>query len=175
MLSDVRFEALPRTYLISIRRLGAYADLDAETREALWRELIDRAGRNGVLKSPVRMGFFPDDPGMTPPAMQRADLCIPVERPIESTDRVRCFRLAGGMHGVIEHVGAYSTAGQAYRNLADGIRASDRYIFRDAPPLQIFRQVHLGGDRSANHSEICFAVKRRSGAREGQETSRTAP
>ncbi len=158
VLSEVRFEEARPTWLLAVRRLGAYAAFDPTSGAALWSELEDLARRSGVGFAPVRLGLFPDDPGLTPPELQQSDICIPIEtRPALGDERVRCIELAGGVYGVIEHLGPYQTVSQAYRTLADGIRRSDRYAFRDGPPVHIFHRFEAD---AGGHAEIRFPVKR---------------
>jgi AraC family transcriptional regulator len=159
LISEVRFVSMKPTTLLAIRRVGAYAEFGVAERAKLWTEIVAWAEAAGVALSPLRIGLFPDDPGMTPKALQQADICIPVAAVVTGTGRVRCIELAGGLYGVIEHLGPYETVSQAYRNLADGVRASP-YVFREDPPVQVFREVHIGGDPALNRSEVWFPVKR---------------
>jgi AraC family transcriptional regulator len=157
-LSEVWFAPMRPTPLLAIRRLGEYARLDAAARAALWDELVAWAGREGLACGPLRIGLFPDDPTLTPPALQACDICIPVERMTSGDGRVRCFELAGGMYGMIEHLGPYATVNQAYRNLADGIRRSE-FEFREDPPVQVFLDAQPGD--LAGRSQVWFPVRRR--------------
>ena len=144
VLSEVRFEEARPTWLLAVRRLGAYAAFDPTSGAALWSELEDLARRTGAKP--------------TPPELQQSDICIPVEtRPALGDERVRCIELAGGVYGVIEHLGPYQTVSQAYRTLADGIRRSGRYAFRDGPPVHIFHRFEAD---AGGHAEIRFPVKR---------------
>jgi hypothetical protein len=63
------------------------------------------------------------------------------------------------MFGGIEHTGPLSTIDQAYRTLADGIRRSERYVFGEGPPVQIYRQIRIGDDPSAYQTEVYFPVQ----------------
>ncbi|MEO6379566.1 MAG: helix-turn-helix domain-containing protein, partial [Caulobacteraceae bacterium] len=159
LISEVRFTAVKPAPLLAIRHLGAYAEFSATARAELWREIGDWAVRNAIPIGPLRLGFFPDDPVMTPKAQQRADICIPIAQPVTGTERIRCIDLAGGLYGVIEHIGPLSTVGQAYRNLADGVRASP-YVFREDPPVQIFHTAEMGDGAAANHCEVWFPVRK---------------
>jgi AraC family transcriptional regulator len=159
LLSEVRFEETRPAWLVAMRRVGAYAGFDPAEGERTWRELEDWARSHGVACAPMRLGLFPDDPGMTAPALQQSDICIPIEQPVPGNARIRCIELAGGAYGVIEHMGPYRTVDQAYRNLADGIRRSGRYGFREGPPVHIYHLFQPGPD-DASHAEIRFAVKR---------------
>ncbi len=159
LLSDVRFEETRATWLLAIRRVGAYAEFAPRSGAVIWEELQGWALRHGVASAPVRLGLFPDDPGLTPPALQQSDICIPIETPGPGDDRIRCIELVGGAYGVIEHVGPHRTVDQAYRNLADGIRRSGKYTFRDGPPVQIYHLFPASPDE-ASHAEVRFPVRR---------------
>ncbi len=141
--------------MLAIRVWGPYQTLDAAAREPVFSELLDWAAARGVKPSSARWGLFPDDPTLTPLALQAADLCIPVAAPVERDGRVRCLALAGGLYGKIGHVGPGATAGQAYRQLADAVRRSP-YAFREDPPVQVF----FDGEEE-ERTEIWFPVRRR--------------
>ncbi len=159
-ISAVRFVQRRPMPMLAVRRLGAYEAFGPVEQAAIWDEIAAWAEARGIPVGDMRLGLFPDDPGMTPAALQSADLCIPILRSVEGDARVRGIELAGGIWGVIEHFGPYGTVGQAYRTLADGIRRSD-YQFRDEPPVQVFREVGIGGDPDANRSEVWFPVRRK--------------
>jgi AraC family transcriptional regulator len=161
LLSDVRFVSLPATTLLAIRRHGAYEDCPVPFLEAdsFWNDLIDWAKRNRVRYRPLGLVISYDDPTLTPKALQRLDGCIPIESKVVAEGRIRRLDFAGGRYGGIEHAGPLSTIDQAYRNLADGIRRSRRYAFNEGPPVQIYRKVHIGGDPSANLTEVYFPVR----------------
>lgn len=151
--TEVWFEARPPTSMLAIRRLGPYSNLDAAARAPSWREIEAWADARGVVLGHERWGLFPDDPNLTPPHLQGADLCIPIAAPVQGDQRVRRIELAGGLYGKIGHLGHGSTAGQAYRQLADAIRRSP-YAFREDPPVQVFFE---GDDERC---EIWFPVRR---------------
>ncbi len=159
-ISDAKFVMVAPAAALAIRRIGPYDDFGPAERNALWDEIEDWARRRGAATSPVRLGLFPDDPTLTPGHLQQADLCIPVDGPVEGGGRIRRLELAGGVYGVIEHWGPEATVGQAYRNLADAIRRS-RYVFREDPPIQVFHEPPAGSDPAARRAEVWFPVKRR--------------
>jgi len=161
-LSEVWFARVRPTPLLAIRHLGEYAQLDPAKRAALWEDLTAYAHRQGVTCGPLRLGLFPDDPTLTPPAQQASDICITVDRLVAASGRVRSIELAGGAYGMIEHFGPDETVGQAYRNLADGIRRSDFEFRADDPPVQVFLETQVAGDTAANRSQVWFPVRRRS-------------
>ena len=154
-LTEAWFESRPPTAMLAIRRLGPYGDLKAvAARRPYFEEIESWAAARGVALGVARWGRFPDDPNLTPPRLQCADLCVPIAAPVESDERVRCLELAGGLYGKIGHLGPGPTVGQAYRQLADAIRRSP-YAFREEPPLQVFFE------EDEQRFEIWFPVRRR--------------
>jgi AraC family transcriptional regulator len=160
-LSGVHFVALPAATLLAVRRHGAYAEcpIPFQGNDTFWNELVDWAERNRVLYRPLAFAISYDDPTVTPNALQRLDACIPIDEEVVTDGKFRRLDFAGGRYCGIEHAGPLATIDQAYRNLADGIRRSERYIFDVGPPVQIYRRVHLGGDPSANFTEVYFPVR----------------
>lgn len=159
-LSDVRFQRLPAMRLAAFRRLGPYSDWSAEPFSAgdqIWRPLRDWAEASGMRPEPLAIVFCPDSPGVTPPALMRMDACLPVASAAPAEGHYRTFEFPGGWHAVIQHSGDWETIDQAYRGCADGIRRSDRYVFREGPPVQFFRVI---GETPADHvTEVCFPVR----------------
>jgi AraC family transcriptional regulator len=171
-ISEVWFETVRATPLLAIRHLGEYARLGVETKAELWDEIVRWADRRGLACGPSRLGLFPDDPTLTPAPLQASDICVSVDRLVAGDGRVRGVELAGGLYGMIEHVGPYSTVLQAYRNLADGIRRSP-FVFREDPPVQVFLELQIDGDPDAGRSQIWFPVRRRSKKRQDRQPGRT--
>jgi AraC family transcriptional regulator len=161
-LSDVRFIRLPPMTLLTMRRYGAYADcpIPFSAGDEFWTALVARAQRNKVCFHRLPIAISYDDPTVTPPGLQRLDACVPVDAEIPPQGRIRCLRFAGNRFAGIEHVGPHTTLDQAYRNLADGIRRSPQYQFDEGPPVQIYREIHLGGDPAANLTEVYFPVRK---------------
>jgi AraC family transcriptional regulator len=170
-ISETRFEAADPGWLLAVRRVGPYSGLDIGWAHQTWDRLRSWADRQDLSWGPLRIGVFPDDPGLTPPALQQSDLCIPVSSPVAGDDEVRCVELRGGVWAAIDHWGPIHTAGQAYRNVADAIRRSGVYAFAEGPPLQVYHRFEPGDPET--HSEIRFAVVRLSKNR--QATAPTAP
>jgi AraC family transcriptional regulator len=153
--TEVWFEPRPPTPMLAVRRLGPYARLNAaETRAPFFSEIHAWAQARGVKLGAERWGLFPDDPTLTPPELQGADLCIPIAEPVQGDQGVRCIALAGGLYGKIGHFGPGPTLIQGYRQLADAIRRS-AYVFREDPPVQVFFE------DDEQRFEIWFPVRRR--------------
>jgi AraC family transcriptional regulator len=162
-LSEVRFELLRRMYLLSRRNLGDYQQLPApfSKQDRLWNGLVEWATRSGTPHSCLAIGIFHDDPTVTPKMAQRCDACIPIGVEVAGTQRIRCRDFPGGLYGVIEHIGPASTLDQGFRNLADGIRRSKKFEFRDGPALEIARNDQHETECSLNHTDIYLPVKRK--------------
>ncbi len=163
-LSEVRFVRLPRETLLTVRRTGPYSSTNLppfSDADAYWSRLLAWAQAHGVPVRREPWGFFPDSPGVTPPHLMRADICLPADAAFEGDDEVRRLDFAGGAYAVIEHLGPYETIDQAYRGCADGIRRSRDWVFAEGPPLQTFRRWGIGGDPDLNLSEVAFPVRRK--------------
>jgi AraC family transcriptional regulator len=164
LLSDVRFVSLPATTFLAVRHHGAYEELPVPFREgdALWNDLAEWAKRNRIPYRPIASLICYDDPTLTPKTLQRVDACIPIGgkgAAVAVERRIRRLDFAGGRYGGIEHAGPLSTIEQAYWTVADGIRRSRRYVFDEGPPVQIYRNIHIGGDPSANLTDVYFPVR----------------
>jgi AraC family transcriptional regulator len=163
LLSDVRFVTLPAMHLVAIRRHGAYAECPIPFSEDddCWTKLADWAKQHQFAHHLLPIAISYDDPTVTPLPLQRLDACIPLQGDVSiaETGWIRMFRFAGGLYGGIEHTGPLSTISQAYSGVADGIRRSP-YVFGEEPPVQIYRKVRIGGDPSANLTEVYFPVRK---------------
>jgi AraC-like DNA-binding protein/DNA gyrase inhibitor GyrI len=151
-VSEVRFELLPPTLLLAKRIVGEYATFSyapfAGT-DRLWNPLAHWAQRHGVPYKRIGWGLTYDVPVLTPPAAQRFDACIPIDRVVAGSRDVRTLRFAGGMYAVVDHIGPASTLAVAYSRLfRAAIISPDRYVWREGPSVAIY----------GKHTRLCFAV-----------------
>ena len=167
-LSEVWFAQVRATTLLALRHTGEYLRLGASRRAGLWDELERWSAEHGGASGTLRLGLFPDDPTLTPPPLQAADLCIPIDRPVGGDGRIRSVELAGGLYAMIEHLGPYRTVSQAYRNLADGVRRSG-LAFREDPPVQVFMQSDPHDDEAPERCQVWFPVRRPPARKKGQD------
>lgn len=160
-LSKARFEELPATPVLAIRRMGQYGEVNRSfgAERHSWHELLEWARKRGACASPVFIGLFYDDPTMTPNALQRCDVCVPVDRSVAGTDQIRYTRFEGGWYGIVEYIGRIDTILSAFRGLADEIRRSGAYAFRDGPSLEFFRTPNVGGQSGVHRIDACLPVE----------------
>jgi AraC family transcriptional regulator len=163
-LSKVRFESLQPFFLLAKRRVGDYSSFDYapfNTADRLWNPLVRWAARHRVNHAKTACGLTHDIPGLTPPAAQRFDGCIRIDRAVTGSRDFKCLRFNGGTYAVIEHAGPASTILAAYRRLLDALDlARDRYVWREGPSLTIYRAVRIGGNSLLNKTAVCLPVSR---------------
>ena len=161
-LSDVRFETVRPMFLLSIRNLGDYWDIPPAFSEEdrLWSKLANWADDHDVHYRRTAIGLYHDDPTVTPAVSQRCDACLSLDAPVAPPQGMRCSYFPGGTYGVIEHTGPTSTIDQAFRNLADGIRRSKRYTFRDGPAIEVERDVQVGAHGIIGQTYVYLPVAR---------------
>lgn len=168
-LSRARFVTMPRTPVLAARKIGQYARVnrdfggDADP----WRELAEWARGNRIATTPLNIGIFYDDPTMTPEALTRCDVCLPIERAAEvrESEAIRCMTFAGGLYGFVGYVGTVDTIISAFRGLADEIRRSAVYTFEGGPSITIMREANVGGRAGVHRVDAGFPVKRKTDKR----------
>ncbi len=161
-LSEVRFESLRSMHLLSVLHVGAYSEIPAAfTKEdRIWNMLVDWAKRHNLPYRAIPMSFYHDDPTVTPGEAQRTDACIPIDAVAKGTRIIRCMEFVGGEYAGAEHSGPYSTLLQAFRHVADGVRASGKYAFRTEPALAIARGIHDDKDSVLNRTDVYLPVRK---------------
>jgi AraC family transcriptional regulator len=159
-LSRAKFVTLPAMQLLALRHMGDYGALNESFGDEsnAWTKLIDWARAAGIRAEPPLVGLFYDDPTLTPEPQRRADVCVRVRAACAGTQTIRCIELEGGAWAVCEYVGRIDTILSAFRGLADEIRRSRRYTFRDAPALEFLRTPNVGGRAGVHQIDVCFGV-----------------
>jgi AraC family transcriptional regulator len=166
ILSETTFLTLKPMTLLAIRRIGPYRDFSNlppfSANDNCWPKITEYGERRGIALRRVPMVIPYDNPNWTPPHLQHLDACLPVvgDEGGEGKDGVSRLEFAGGLYGAIEHSGPYETIDQAYTSVADGIRRSGRFAFREGPPVQIFRRWSTCGDPNENLTEVYFPVEK---------------
>jgi AraC family transcriptional regulator len=160
-LSRACFGSLPDMHLYALRHLGDYGALNTAFGEesSAWAEVKALADAAGLLTEPVFVGFFLDDPTQTPEPQRRADVCIALRAPAESAGNARYLAFKGGLHASAQYVGDSYHLLHAYQGLADEIRRSARYTFRNSTALLFPRTANVGGQQGIHSYEVCFPVE----------------
>jgi AraC family transcriptional regulator len=163
-LSETTFLTLKPMILLAIRRIGPYRDFSNlppfSANDSYWPTVAEYGERRGIALRHVPIAIPYDNPDWTPPHLQHLDACLPVIGDARGEGDVTRLEFAGGLYGAIEHSGPYQTIEQAYRSVADGIRRSGRFAFREGPPVQIFRRWNICGDPNENLTEVYFPVEK---------------
>jgi AraC family transcriptional regulator len=96
----VRVEQLPDTRVAYTRRVGAYGEASA----AQWQQLADWMQQQR-LSGLIRYGMGLDDPGVTPAAKCRYDVCVALPVSFEPPPRTPIKMVPGGLHAVLAYAG----------------------------------------------------------------------
>ncbi len=161
-LSRARFGSLPDMHLLALRVIGDYGALNTSFGEdgSAWSELRALARVQQLDAEAVFLGFFLDDPTLTPEPQRRADVCLVLRARAEVTGKARYLEFKGGLYASAQYVGDSFHLLHAYQGLADEIRRSARYVFREGAALLFPRTANAGGQRGIHGYEVCFPVKR---------------
>lgn len=160
-LSRARFCAIPDMHLLALRQLGDYGALidSFGAKHSPWAEVQALAMAAKLPVEPVFLGIFLDDPTQTPEPQRRADVCVVLRAKADLNGKARCFDFKGGMYATAQYVGGIAHMLNAYQGLADEIRRSARYTFRNTVALLFPRATHVGGQAGVNDYEVCFPVE----------------
>jgi len=163
-LSAVSYLTLKPMTLLAMRRMGRYGTFglpDFDGGPSDWSPLVDEAARRKLPYRRLGMMFCYDSPRLTPPHLQAMDACVPLLKAEGAPKKgnVRRLDFAGGLYGAIEHRGKVYTLENAYRTLAFSINKSGRFILRDGAPLEILREIGIGGDTDRHLNEIYLPVE----------------
>lgn len=134
--ADIRIEKQPPRRLACLRVVGPYS---FETLNPAFGRICQWGAENGYLKEGVEsIGVYYDDPEVTAPEKQRADVGITVGPDFQPTGDIQVQTLPGGLCAVLRHKGHYATLGDAYRWLyAVWLPESGREP-GTAPPYEVY-------------------------------------
>ena len=112
-VADVRLERMPARRLACHRVIGPY---DHEHLAPAFDRIIEWAIQHGAMTdNSVCIGVYHDDPDVTAPEKQRADVGITVEPTFQPSDDVQLQAIPAGLCAVLRHQGHYDKLGDAYR------------------------------------------------------------
>lgn len=111
--SNVRFELMTSRRIAYIRVVGPYSNA---TLGPAFGRICGWAGANGLMgPNTESIGVYHDDPEVTDPDRQRADVGITVDESFRPTGDIQVQTIPSGRCAVLRHQGHYDTLGEAYR------------------------------------------------------------
>lgn len=149
--------------LLAWRRVGPYGAFGPPRFDGLesdWSPLLAEASRQSIRYRELGLAISYDNPFTTPPHLQQLDACVPLldETIAPAGNTIRRLMFEGGRFAAVEHRGPTETLIQAYVSLVDAVRSSGRHRVRDAPPVEILRE--LSPDPMRRVTEIYMPIER---------------
>ncbi|MDZ4683725.1 MAG: AraC family transcriptional regulator [Planctomycetaceae bacterium] len=133
---DVRIERLPARRIAGIRVVGPYC---SATLGPAFGRIGQWATSANVWGPDTRcIGVYYDDPEVTAPEKQRADVGVTIGEHIHPTGEVQVQTLAGGTHAVLCHKGPYDKLGESYWWLYSIWLPNSGREPADAPPYEVY-------------------------------------
>jgi AraC family transcriptional regulator len=156
-LSDVRIERLPARRIACIRVVGPYGP---ETLGPAFGRIGQWASQNRIWgPDTLCIGVYYDDPEVTPPEKQRADVAVTVSESFQPTGEVEVQTLPAGTHAVLCHKGPYDTLGDSYRWLYSVWLPNSGREPADAPPYEVYRNDACSTPPEELLTDICVPLK----------------
>ncbi|HVJ80675.1 MAG TPA: AraC family transcriptional regulator [Planctomycetia bacterium] len=157
-LQDVRIENLPPHRLAALRVVGKYGP---EILGPAFGQVCEWAGMAGVFRSGGScIGVYYDDPEVTAPEKQRADVGVTIGPEVTPPPRFQVVELAGGPHAVLRHIGSYATLDQSYRWLYSTWLPDSGRVPADAPPYERYLNDAGQVPESELLTDICIPLLR---------------
>lgn len=154
---DVRIERLPARRIACIRVVGPYCP---DTLGPAFGRIAEWAGRNNVWGPTTQcIGVYYDDPEVTAPGKQRADVAVTISEHIHPTGDVQVQTLAGGTHAVLTHKGPYDKLGESYRWLYSVWLPDSGREPADAPPYEVYLNDACQTPPEELLTEICIPLR----------------
>jgi AraC family transcriptional regulator len=134
--NDVPIEILPARRMAYIRVVGKYCP---ETLGPAFGKIGKWASANNMFKADTLcIGVYYDNPEVTAPERQRADVGITVDETFQPSGEIQVQTLAGGPHAVLTHKGPYDTLGDSYRWIYGVWLPDSGRAPANAPPFEVY-------------------------------------
>lgn len=155
-INDVRIQNVPPRRMAYLRVVGPYNN---EFLGPQFARVGQWAAENNMFKpDTLCIGAYHDDPEITPPEKQRADVGITVDDNYQPAGEMQVQTLRGGPYAVLHHKGPYTTLGDAYRWLyAVWLPDSGREP-ADAPPYEVYLNDACQTPPEELLTEICIPL-----------------
>lgn len=155
--SDVRIENLPARRIACLRVIGPYCH---ETLGPAFGRICHWATTAQLCTPHTRcIGVYYDDPEVTPPEKQRADVGITVDNHFEPQGEIQIQTLISGPHAVLTHKGPYNTLDAAYRWIYAVWLPQSGYEPADAPPYELYVNDASKTPAEELLTDICIPLK----------------
>ncbi|UUO06617.1 AraC family transcriptional regulator [Blastopirellula sp. J2-11] len=111
--ANVRIEIQPSRRLAYIRVVGQY---NHENLNPAFGRIIQFAAANNLMTGCTEcVGVYHDDPDVTAPEKQRADVGVTVDETFQPIDDIQVQTIPSGRCAILRHQGHYDTLHEAYR------------------------------------------------------------
>lgn len=135
-MSDVSIQNLPARRMAYLRVVGPYS---TEILGPAFGRIDQWASENNMFKpDTLCIGAYHDDPDITPPEKQRADVGLTVDDDYVPAGEMRVQTLRGGPYAVLKHKGPYDTLVDSYRWLYSVWLPDSGREPADAPPYEVY-------------------------------------
>ena len=153
---EVQIQQLPSRRLACLRVVGPYCP---ETLGPAFKRIGDWAGRAGLFNaSTLCIGVYYDDPEVTAPEKQRADVGVTISDSYEPPADFHVQILQSGPHAVLRHKGPYSTLGSAYRWLYGVWLPGSGHEPAHAPPYEAYVNDARSTPQEELLTDICIPL-----------------
>lgn len=132
----IRIEHQPARRMAYLRVIGEY---NHENLNPAFGRIIGWAiAHHAMTPETLCLGVYHDDPEVTPPEKQRADVGITVNEAFQPSDDVQVQTIPAGTCAVLRHKGHYNTLGDAYRWLYSAWLPDSGHTVGDTPPYEVY-------------------------------------
>ncbi len=134
--ADVQIKPLPSRRIACLRVVGRYCP---ETLGPAFGRIGQWAASAGIFnQDTLCIGVYHDDPEVTAPEKQRADVGVTVSDSFRPTGEIQVQTLTSGLHAVLTHKGPYDKLGDSYRWLYAVWLPNSGREPADAPPYEVY-------------------------------------
>lgn len=152
---DVSIRRIDPMHVAFVRHVGPYMDVGSA-----FDKLGQWAGMNGLFgPNSVMLGIPHDDPDVTPADKLRYDAALTVAPGTPGSGEVATMTVGGGEYAVAVHKGPYENLSNTYRSLYGGWLPTSGRELRDAPPLEIYRNMPGQVPPEELLTDVCVPLK----------------
>ncbi|MBV9848440.1 MAG: MerR family transcriptional regulator [Armatimonadetes bacterium] len=155
---DVIVKSVPAQRVASIRETIPNWEQVTPTFNRLFDEVFGYAVQNGAKIAGPALDLWHDDPEMRPQDMN-VEACVPIQEPIQASDRVQVYELPGvAAAACTVHHGTFDTISNAHQAVIRWVEASGCRIA--GPGREVYLQYERDGDPADYVTEIQYPVEK---------------